>query len=65
VTFNYRLGALGFLAMGELSRETGHNASGNSGLMGASDRVGHVWRIEGSESIWCVDDHVGTYILKA
>jgi para-nitrobenzyl esterase len=33
VTFNYRLGALGFLATPELSRESGHNASGNYGIM--------------------------------
>lgn len=33
VTFNYRLGALGFLATPELSRESGHHASGNAGLM--------------------------------
>lgn len=33
VTFNYRLGALGFLATPELSQETGHKASGNAGLM--------------------------------
>jgi len=33
VTFNYRVGALGFLATPELSKETGHNASGNFGLM--------------------------------
>jgi para-nitrobenzyl esterase len=33
VTFNYRLGALGFLATPELSRESGHNASGNYGLL--------------------------------
>ena len=33
VTFNYRLGALGFLATPELSKETGHNASGNFGLL--------------------------------
>jgi para-nitrobenzyl esterase len=32
VTFNYRLGALGFLATPELSQEGGHNASGNFGL---------------------------------
>jgi len=32
VTFNYRLGALGFLATPELSKESGHNASGNFGL---------------------------------
>lgn len=33
VTFNYRLGAFGFLATPELSKETGHNGSGNAGLM--------------------------------
>lgn len=33
VTFNYRLGPLGFLATPELSKESGHNASGNYGLM--------------------------------
>jgi para-nitrobenzyl esterase len=33
VTFNYRLGVLGFLATHELSRESGHNASGNYGLL--------------------------------
>jgi para-nitrobenzyl esterase len=33
VTFNYRLGALGFLATPELSKEGGHNASGNFGLL--------------------------------
>ena len=33
VTFNYRLGALGFLATPELSRESGHAASGNYGLL--------------------------------
>jgi para-nitrobenzyl esterase len=33
VTFNYRLGAFGFLATPELSKETGHNASGDMGLM--------------------------------
>ncbi|WP_435175568.1 carboxylesterase/lipase family protein [Actinacidiphila sp. bgisy145] len=33
VTFNYRLGALGFLATPELSRESGHHASGNYGLL--------------------------------
>jgi para-nitrobenzyl esterase len=32
VTFNYRLGAFGFLATPELSKESGHNASGNFGL---------------------------------
>ncbi len=33
VTFNYRLGVFGFLATPELSRESGHNASGNYGLL--------------------------------
>jgi para-nitrobenzyl esterase len=33
VTINYRLGALGFLATPELSKESGHNASGNYGLL--------------------------------
>jgi para-nitrobenzyl esterase len=33
VTFNYRLGALGFLATPELSAESGHGASGNYGLL--------------------------------
>lgn len=33
VTFNYRLGPLGFLATPALSRESGHDASGNYGLL--------------------------------
>jgi para-nitrobenzyl esterase len=33
VTFNYRVGALGFLAHPELTRESDRNASGNYGLM--------------------------------
>lgn len=33
VTINYRLGALGFLSTPELSRESGHDASGNYGLL--------------------------------
>jgi para-nitrobenzyl esterase len=33
VTFNYRLAALGFLATPELSKESGHNASGNYALL--------------------------------
>ncbi|SFO33815.1 carboxylesterase family protein [Sphingomonas sp. OK281] len=33
VTFNYRVGVLGFLATPELSRESGHAASGNYGLL--------------------------------
>lgn len=35
VTFNYRLGSLGFFAHPELARESGHNASGNYGMMDA------------------------------
>ncbi|MBX9616928.1 MAG: carboxylesterase family protein [Caulobacteraceae bacterium] len=33
VTFNYRLGAFGFLAHPELSQETGYGGSGNYGLL--------------------------------
>ncbi len=33
ISVNYRLGALGFLAHPELTRESGHGASGNYGLM--------------------------------
>ncbi|MFI9776783.1 carboxylesterase/lipase family protein [Streptomyces sp. NPDC051956] len=33
VTFNYRLGAFGFLAAPELSEESGHGSSGNYGLL--------------------------------
>ena len=33
VTFNYRMGSLGFLATPELDRESGHDASGNYGLL--------------------------------
>ena len=33
VTCNYRLGVFGFFAHPELSKESGHNASGNYGLM--------------------------------
>ena len=33
VTVNYRLGALGFLAHPELTRESPHHASGNYGLL--------------------------------
>src|SRR5688500_12744670 len=35
VTFNYRLGALGFFAHPDLARESGRNASGNYGMMDA------------------------------
>jgi len=33
VTFNYRLGVFGFLAHPELTKESGHDASGNYGLL--------------------------------
>jgi len=33
VSFNYRLGVFGFLSHPELTRESGHNASGNYGLL--------------------------------
>ena len=33
VSMNYRVGVLGFLAHAELSKESGHNASGNYGLL--------------------------------
>ncbi|KAH9215642.1 prolyl oligopeptidase-like protein [Leptodontidium sp. 2 PMI_412] len=33
VNFNYRMGAFGFLAHPELSEESGHNSSGNYGLL--------------------------------
>ncbi len=33
VTFNYRIGPLGFLATPDLDRESGHDASGNYGLL--------------------------------
>ena len=35
VTFNYRLGTLGFLSHPELTKESGHNASGNYALRDA------------------------------
>src|SRR5262245_58799684 len=35
VTFNYRLGPLGFYSHPELTKESTHNASGNQGLMDA------------------------------
>ena len=33
VTFNYRLGMFGFMAHPELTKESGHNSSGNYGMM--------------------------------
>ncbi len=35
VTFNYRLGSLGFFAHPELAKEAGHTGSGNYGMMDA------------------------------
>jgi para-nitrobenzyl esterase len=35
VTLNYRLGSLGFFSHPELAKESGHNASGNYGMMDA------------------------------
>jgi len=35
VTFNYRLGALGFFAHPDLAKEAGHSGSGNYGMMDA------------------------------
>ena len=35
VTYNYRLGPLGWFSHPELGKESGHNASGNQGLMDA------------------------------
>src|SRR5215208_4034434 len=35
VTMNYRLGSLGFFAHPELAKESGHNGSGNYGMMDA------------------------------
>lgn len=35
VTFNYRLGVFGWFAHPELAKESGHNASGNYGMMDA------------------------------
>jgi para-nitrobenzyl esterase len=41
VTYNYRLGAFGWFAHPELTKESGHNASGNYGLMDAV--AAHKW----------------------
>src|SRR4030095_15857048 len=35
VTFNYRLGSLGFFAHPEMAKESGTNAAGNYGMMDA------------------------------
>ena len=39
VTYNYRLGPFGWLSYPELSKESGHRASGNYGLMDSMARV--------------------------
>ncbi|MDI1492823.1 MAG: hypothetical protein OHK93_004606 [Ramalina farinacea] len=44
VTVNYRLGRLGFLAHPELSAESGHQASGNYGIMDQIAALGWVQR---------------------
>ncbi|KAJ5613617.1 hypothetical protein N7528_007271 [Penicillium herquei] len=42
VTINYRVGAFGFLAHPELSAESGHNSSGNYGLLDQQFALGWV-----------------------
>src|SRR5215470_11325909 len=44
VTINYRLGSLGFFAHPDLAKESGHNASGNYGMMDAIDALQWVKR---------------------
>jgi para-nitrobenzyl esterase len=44
VTFNYRLGAFGLLAHPELTKESGHNASGNYALLDDIAALGWVRR---------------------
>jgi para-nitrobenzyl esterase len=39
VTYNYRLGPFGWFSHPELSKESGHNASGNQGLMDAVEAL--------------------------
>ncbi len=48
VTFNYRLGPFGWLAHPELTKESGHNASGNYGMMDAIAALQWVKRNIGS-----------------
>jgi para-nitrobenzyl esterase len=44
VTINYRVGIMGFFAYPELTRESGHNASGNYGLLDQIAALGWVQR---------------------
>ena len=44
VTINYRLGVLGFFAHPELTKESGHNASGNQGFLDQVAALGWVQR---------------------
>ncbi len=44
VTFNYRLGSLGFFSHPELSRESSHHSSGNYGMLDALAALGWVQR---------------------
>jgi para-nitrobenzyl esterase len=44
VTINYRVGVMGFLAYPELTKESGHNASGNYGLLDQIAGLGWVQR---------------------
>ena len=44
VTYNYRLGAFGFFAHPELTKESGHNASGNYGMMDMAEVLHWVQR---------------------
>ncbi len=54
VTFNYRVGVLGFLAISELSKESGHKASGNYGLM---DQVAALQWVQRNISAFGGDPH--------
>ena len=54
VSFNYRLGVFGFLAHPELTKESGHNTSGNYGLLDqiaalqwVKDQHRRIWRRSG------------------
>jgi para-nitrobenzyl esterase len=44
VTFNYRLGPFGFFSHPELTKESGHNASGNQAVLDALAALGWVQR---------------------
>jgi len=49
VTVNYRVGVIGFLAHPELTKESGHNSSGNYGLL---DQVAALEWIKGNISVF-------------